>query len=198
MLRRNSARRLLSEKLDRDFGRNFLDCFLNFLGRVCQPVGIDVDAHVARRTGHVLTRFQAADRLPEVAPAVGALKPELVGISASHGGMLSVWMSEPRTARAPSRLHRPHGGTARINRKCVGRHMRARLQPECTAVPLGLMRPSIHYGRFPHRMIGVPALYLRSASAASGLLQMQAGALTSADRFRDRIVLRDDGHENCD
>ena len=66
------------------------DCLLNFLGRVGQPIRIDVDAHMALRTVHMLARFQAADRLPEVAPAIGALKPELVGISAGHGGMLSV------------------------------------------------------------------------------------------------------------
>jgi hypothetical protein len=76
--------RQLSEKFDCDLGRDFIDRLLNFLGRVCQPVRIDVDAHVAPRTDHGLARLQAADRLPEVASAIGALKPELMGIGASH------------------------------------------------------------------------------------------------------------------
>src|SRR6185295_6874880 len=58
--------------------------FLNFLGRVSQRVRIDVNAHVTRRTNHRLARLQAADRLPEVASAIGALKPELMGIMSAH------------------------------------------------------------------------------------------------------------------
>src|SRR6185295_18983620 len=57
--------------------------FLNFLGRVSQRVRIHVNAHVTRRTNHRLARLQAADRLPEIASAIG-IEPELMGIMSTH------------------------------------------------------------------------------------------------------------------
>src|SRR5438046_966201 len=78
------------EKLDGDLGRHLFDRSVNFLRRVCQPVCVDIDAYVAARTGHVLVRSQAPDRLSEVAPAAGALKPDLAWIHASHANAVGL------------------------------------------------------------------------------------------------------------
>jgi hypothetical protein len=59
------------EKLDSDLGRNLFDRSVNFLSRIGQPVCVDIDAYVAARTGHVLTRSQAPDRLSEIVPQLG-------------------------------------------------------------------------------------------------------------------------------
>jgi len=80
---------LSPKKFDSDFGRNLLDRFVNFVCGVGQPVGVDIDPDVAARTRHVLTRFQAPDRLSQIVPAIRTLKPDLMQID-SHCGMLSV------------------------------------------------------------------------------------------------------------
>ena len=48
----------LAEKLDRNLRRGFIDCFLNFLSGLGQPVGIDINPYPTAGTGHVLVRLE--------------------------------------------------------------------------------------------------------------------------------------------
>jgi hypothetical protein len=81
--------KLLAEKLYRDLRRDFVDCFLNFLGGVGQPVRVDIDPNAALRTRHVLVRLEPPDCLLEVVPAFRTLKPDLMGFQPTIKSCLS-------------------------------------------------------------------------------------------------------------
>jgi hypothetical protein len=72
------------EELDRNFRRDFIERFLNFVGGFCQSVGIDIDSDAAIRTGHVLVRLEPADGLYEVLPATRTLKSDFMGARFNH------------------------------------------------------------------------------------------------------------------
>ena len=87
MARQRSPAKPLAKKLDGDFRRNFLDRFLNFLAGLGQPIGVDIDSNAAPRTGHVLVRLEPPDCLSEIVSAFRTLKPDLIGLNASHREM---------------------------------------------------------------------------------------------------------------
>ena len=74
----------LAKKLDRDLWRTFLDRFLNFFGRLGQPVGVNVDSDATARTAHVFVGLESADGLMKILPAIGALKRDLMHLNARH------------------------------------------------------------------------------------------------------------------
>jgi hypothetical protein len=85
----NNGRRCLAEKLDRDLRWDFIHRFLNFVGGLGQPIGVDVDPDATTRTGHVLVRLDPPDGLMEILPAIGTLKSDLMHFNVRHGGKRS-------------------------------------------------------------------------------------------------------------
>jgi hypothetical protein len=82
----NNGQAHLAEKLDRDLGWDFVHRFLNFVGGLSQPIGVDVDPDATTRTGHVLVRLDAPDGLMEILPAIGTLKSDLTHFNVGHRG----------------------------------------------------------------------------------------------------------------
>jgi hypothetical protein len=82
----NDGRGRLAEKLDRDLGRTFIHRFLNFVGGLGQPVGVDVDSDATTRTGHMLVRLDPSDGLMEILPTIGTLKSNLTHFNVRHRG----------------------------------------------------------------------------------------------------------------
>ena len=105
------------EKPDGDLGRNLFDRSVNFLRRIGQPACVDIDAYVAARTGHVLVRSQAPDRLSEIVPAAWALESDLVRIHASHANAFGFGCAKPGFPRnvGSTDLFGRHEGRPRIS-----------------------------------------------------------------------------------
>lgn len=74
----------LSKELDRDLWRRFLNCVADLIRGLGKPVSIDIDAHPASRTCHVLACLEPPHRLLEVLAAIRALKPHFVSVRIGH------------------------------------------------------------------------------------------------------------------